>query len=53
LHARGDKVREFYSYCSGLPVPECADNPLRFKFSWSPRGALHYAAQLGHFSQGW
>ena len=21
-------------------APECADNPLRFKFSWSPRGAL-------------
>lgn len=23
-----------------MPAPECADNPLRFKFSWSPRGAL-------------
>jgi saccharopine dehydrogenase (NADP+, L-glutamate forming) len=23
-----------------LPAPECADNPLGFKFSWSPRGAL-------------
>lgn len=40
VHAKGGKVREFYSYCGGLPAPECADNPLSFKFSWSPRGAL-------------
>ena len=39
-HAKGGKIREFYSYCGGLPAPECADNPLGFKFSWSPRGAL-------------
>lgn len=23
-----------------MPAPECADNPLGFKFSWSPRGAI-------------
>lgn len=23
-----------------MPAPKHADNPLRFKFSWSPRGAL-------------
>ncbi|KAF6837489.1 saccharopine dehydrogenase [Colletotrichum plurivorum] len=40
VHAKGGKVREFYSYCGGLPAPEASDNPLRFKFSWSPRGAL-------------
>ncbi|KAF5574403.1 diaminopropionate ammonia-lyase [Fusarium pseudoanthophilum] len=34
------KILVFYSYCSGLPSPEASDNPLRFKFSWSPRGAL-------------
>lgn len=34
------QIREFYSYCGGLPAPECSDNPLKFKFSWSPRGAL-------------
>lgn len=34
------QVREFHSYCGGLPAPECSDNPLKFKFSWSPRGAL-------------
>ncbi|KAK0385524.1 hypothetical protein NLU13_6704 [Sarocladium strictum] len=40
VHAKGGKVREFYSYCGGLVSPEAADNPLQFKFSWSPRGAL-------------
>ncbi|KAL6360978.1 hypothetical protein LRP88_04439 [Fusarium phalaenopsidis] len=34
-------VKEFYSFCGGITAPEAAnDNPLRFKFSWSPRGAL-------------
>jgi len=28
------------SYCGGLPAPECADNPLGYKFSWSSRGVL-------------
>ena len=40
VHAKGGKVCEFYSYCGGLPAPECSENPLGFKFSWSPRGAL-------------
>uniref|UniRef100_A0A8C8CYK9 Saccharopine dehydrogenase (NAD(+), L-glutamate-forming) n=1 Tax=Oncorhynchus tshawytscha TaxID=74940 RepID=A0A8C8CYK9_ONCTS len=28
------------SFCGGLPAPECSDNPLRYKFSWSPYGVL-------------
>ncbi|MCJ1422423.1 hypothetical protein MMC29_000303 [Sticta canariensis] len=40
VHAKGGKVLEFHSYCGGLPAPKCADNPLGFKFSWSPREAL-------------
>ena len=28
------------SYCGGLPAPECANNPLGYKFSWSSRGVL-------------
>lgn len=27
-------------YCGAFPAPECADNPLGYKFSWSPRGGL-------------
>ena len=33
-------MKEFYSFCGGLPAPECAGNPLGYKFSWSPRGNL-------------
>ncbi|KAK1654179.1 saccharopine dehydrogenase [Colletotrichum phormii] len=43
VHSKGGKVqaiKEFHSYAGGLPAPECSNNPLRFKFSWSPRGAL-------------
>lgn len=36
----GGKIQSFVSYCGGLPAPEFSDNPLRYKFSWSPRGAL-------------
>ncbi len=36
----GGTVTGFWSACGGLPSPEAADNPWRYKFSWSPRGAL-------------
>lgn len=34
------KVEEFYSLCGALPAPESADNPLKYKFSWSPKGVI-------------
>jgi len=34
------KVVGFSSVCGGLPAPEASDNPLGYKFSWSPRGVL-------------
>lgn len=36
----GGIIESFVSYCGGLPAPEHSDNPLRYKFSWSPRGVL-------------
>ena len=36
----GGKIESFLSWCGGLPAPECSSNPLRYKFSWSPRGVL-------------
>lgn len=36
----GGKITSFVSYCGGLPAPEHADNSLRYKFSWNPRGVL-------------
>ena len=40
VHTGGGKVEKFISYCGGLPAPEASDNPLGYKFSWSPRGVL-------------
>ena len=39
-HNEESNVVEFYSYCGALPAPEYANNPLRYKFSWSPEGVL-------------
>ncbi len=36
----GGKIKEFYSLCGALAAPEEADNPFRYKFTWSPRGVL-------------
>jgi len=40
VHEKGGKIKRFLSYCGGLPAPECSDNPLGYKFSWSSRGVL-------------
>ncbi|CAI8015134.1 Alpha-aminoadipic semialdehyde synthase, mitochondrial, partial [Geodia barretti] len=40
VHDKGGKVLSFDLLCGGLPAPECADNPLKYKFSWSPKGVL-------------
>uniref|UniRef100_A0A8C5H9N1 Saccharopine dehydrogenase (NAD(+), L-glutamate-forming) n=1 Tax=Gouania willdenowi TaxID=441366 RepID=A0A8C5H9N1_GOUWI len=38
--ADGCTVKSYSSFCGGLPAPEYSDNPLRYKFSWSPYGVL-------------
>ncbi|GLD99985.1 hypothetical protein PINS_up008713 [Pythium insidiosum] len=40
VKAHDGKVVSFSSVCGGLPAPEAADNPIGYKFSWSPRGVL-------------
>jgi saccharopine dehydrogenase-like NADP-dependent oxidoreductase len=40
IHYKGGKVAEFYSLCGALPAPESANNPLKYKFSWSPKGVI-------------
>jgi saccharopine dehydrogenase-like NADP-dependent oxidoreductase len=37
---RGDKVLSYESWCGSLCSPEYIDNPLLYKFAWSPKGAL-------------
>jgi saccharopine dehydrogenase (NADP+, L-glutamate forming) len=40
VHLNGGKVEGFYSFCGALPAPEAADNPLKYKFTWSPKGVI-------------
>jgi len=40
IHKKGGQIEKFFSICGALPSPEAADNPLRYKFSWSPRGVI-------------
>ncbi|WP_340110885.1 saccharopine dehydrogenase C-terminal domain-containing protein [Maribellus mangrovi] len=40
VQEQGGKVKEFYSLCGALAAPEEADNPFKYKFSWSPRGVI-------------
>lgn len=37
---KGGTIEKFWSLCGALPAPECLDNPLGYKFSWSPEGVL-------------
>ncbi|XP_075414728.1 alpha-aminoadipic semialdehyde synthase, mitochondrial isoform X1 [Tenrec ecaudatus] len=36
----GAAIESYISFCGGLPAPEHSNNPLRYKFSWSPVGVL-------------
>lgn len=49
IHGKGGKVEEFYSLCGALPAPESADNPLRYKFSWSPKGVILASRNSAHY----
>ncbi len=40
VHKNGGAILEFYSICGALPAPEAADNPFKYKFSWSPKGVV-------------
>ncbi|MBD3189320.1 MAG: saccharopine dehydrogenase [Candidatus Heimdallarchaeota archaeon] len=40
VEENGGKIVSFRSYCGGLPAPEDNDNPMGYKFSWSPKGVL-------------
>jgi saccharopine dehydrogenase-like NADP-dependent oxidoreductase len=40
VHKKGGQILEFYSITGALPAPESADNPFRYKFSWSPKGVV-------------
>ncbi len=46
---RGGKILSFYSYCGGLPALQDNNNPLGYKFSWSPVGVMLAALNDGQY----
>ena len=40
VHEEGGRIEEFYSLCGALAAPEAVNNPLKYKFSWSPKGVV-------------
>ena len=40
VHNKGGKIESFYSLCGALPAEEAANNPFKYKFSWSPKGVV-------------
>jgi saccharopine dehydrogenase (NADP+, L-glutamate forming) len=49
IHHNDGKVKGFYSLCGALPAPEAADNPLKYKFSWSPKGVIQASRNSAHY----
>ncbi|HSW68182.1 MAG TPA: saccharopine dehydrogenase C-terminal domain-containing protein [Bacteroidales bacterium] len=49
VHGKGGKIEEFYSFCGALPAPEAANNPFRYKFSWSPKGVVMAGNNDGNY----
>jgi saccharopine dehydrogenase-like NADP-dependent oxidoreductase len=49
VRGEGGTVDSFFSYCGGLPALESNNNPLGYKFSWSPEGAMLAATNDGRY----
>ncbi|KAJ6619520.1 Saccharopine dehydrogenase-domain-containing protein [Mycena sp. CBHHK59/15] len=49
LQAEGKRIVSFTSFCGGLPAPDVSFVPLRYKFSWSPRGVLTAALNSANY----
>ncbi|KAJ1567536.1 hypothetical protein HK096_009538, partial [Nowakowskiella sp. JEL0078] len=43
IRAKRGALTSFISWCGGLPAPEASNNPLGYKFSWSPKGQTEIA----------
>ena len=45
----GYQIIGFDSHCGGIPSKDAANNPLRYKFSWSPAGVLRAITRTSRF----
>lgn len=51
VRCEGGVIDSFFSYCGGLPALESNNNPLGYKFSWSPEGAMLAAENDGRYME--
>lgn len=51
VRGEGGRIDSFFSYCGGLPARESNNNPLGYKFSWSPEGAMLAATNDGRYME--
>lgn len=49
LKERGFYIEGFDSHCGGIPSAKAANNPLRYKLSWSPAGVLGAITRASRF----
>ena len=49
LRGEGAQIKAFYSYTGGLVTPESANNPWRYKVTWSPRGVVLAGQGTAHY----
>ncbi|KAL4589354.1 hypothetical protein LXL04_002260 [Taraxacum kok-saghyz] len=49
--AQGGKIKSFVSNCGGIPSPAAANNPLAYKFSWNPAGAIRAGRNPATYKQ--
>lgn len=49
IRDRDGNITYFTSVCGGLPAPEAANNPLKYKFSWSPKGVIRASQNPARF----
>ncbi|KAF5378151.1 hypothetical protein D9615_007633 [Tricholomella constricta] len=49
LRSQKKNIVSFTSFCGGLPAPDVEHTPLRYKFSWNPKGVLLAALNPAKF----
>jgi saccharopine dehydrogenase-like NADP-dependent oxidoreductase len=51
IRERGGSITSFKSVCGGLPAPDVSDNPLKYKFSWNPKGVISASQNTARYRE--
>lgn len=51
VQSKGGSVESFRSLCGALPSPDASNNPLRYKFGWSPKGVALAGRNNGKYKE--